>query len=81
MKREVPGMKIPDGYVERMRQARDPEEEGVKMAVELIQALKTIKGVRGIHLMPALWESITPRIVKEAGLNGEDQEKKTPPRH
>jgi methylenetetrahydrofolate reductase (NADPH) len=68
MKKEVPGMKIHDSYIQRMKQARDPEEEGVKMAVELIQALKTIEGVRGIHLMPALWESITPRIVKEAGL-------------
>lgn len=68
MKKEVPGMKIHDGYIERMKQASDPEEEGVKMAVEIIQALKAIKGIRGIHLMPALWESITPRIVIEAGL-------------
>jgi methylenetetrahydrofolate reductase (NADPH) len=52
-----------------MKLARDPEEEGVKMAVEIIQALKTIKGIRGIHLMPALWESITPTIVREAGLS------------
>jgi methylenetetrahydrofolate reductase (NADPH) len=67
MKEEVPGVKINEKYIERMKQARDPEEEGVKMAVEIIQALKTIKGIRGIHLMPALWESITPTIVREAG--------------
>jgi methylenetetrahydrofolate reductase (NADPH) len=68
MKEEVPGVKINDEYIQRMKQARDPEEEGVKMAVEIIQAIRNIKGVRGIHLMPALWESITPTIVKEAGL-------------
>lgn len=67
MKEEVPGVKIRDEYVRRMKEARNPEEEGVKMAVEIIQTLKTIKGIRGIHLMPALWESITPTIVKEAG--------------
>jgi len=68
MKEEVPGVKIHDEYIHRMKQARDPEEEGVKMAVEIIQTLRNIKGVRGIHLMPALWESITPTIVKEARL-------------
>lgn len=69
MKEEVPGVKINDKYVDRMKHARDPEEEGVRMAVEIIQTLREMKGVRGIHLMPAMWESITPTIVKEAGLN------------
>jgi methylenetetrahydrofolate reductase (NADPH) len=68
MKEEVPGVKIKDEYIQRMKQARDPEEEGVKMAIEIIQAVRHVKGVRGIHLMPALWESITPTIVKQAGL-------------
>jgi 5,10-methylenetetrahydrofolate reductase len=66
MKDEVPGVKINDEYIDRMRQASNPKEEGVKMALEIIQTLKNIKGVRGIHLMPVMWESITPTIVKEA---------------
>ncbi|OGC01382.1 5,10-methylenetetrahydrofolate reductase [candidate division KSB1 bacterium RBG_16_48_16] len=69
MKAEVPGVKINEEYIQRMKNARDPKEEGVKMAVEIIRTLKQMKGVRGIHLMPVLWESITPVIVKEAGLN------------
>jgi methylenetetrahydrofolate reductase (NADPH) len=68
MKEEVPGIKINDKYIQRMQQARDPEEEGVRMAVEIIQTLRNIEGVRGIHLMPAMWESITPTIIKEARL-------------
>jgi len=68
MKEEVPGVKINDEYIDRMKQASDPKEEGVKMAVEIIQTLKNIKGVRGIHLMPVMWESITPTIIKEAGI-------------
>ncbi len=68
MKEEVPGVKINDKYIDRMKHARDPKEEGVKMAVEIIQTLKNIKGVRGIHLMPVMWESITPTIIKEARL-------------
>ena len=69
MKEKVPGVKIHDDYINRMKQARDPEEEGVTMAVEIIQTLRGIRGVRGIHLMPALWESITPTIIKEARLD------------
>ncbi len=65
MKVEVPGVKINDDYICRMKDSRDPKEEGVKMAVELIQALKKIKGVRGIHLMPVMWESITPTIIQD----------------
>jgi methylenetetrahydrofolate reductase (NADPH) len=68
MKNEVPGVNIHDEYINRMNQAHDPKEEGIKIAVETIQTLRTIKGVRGIHLMPVMWESITPVILKEAGL-------------
>ncbi len=69
MKEEVPGIKIHDKYIQRMQTARDPEQEGVAMAVEMIQTLRTIKGIRGIHVMPSMWESITPTIVKEARLD------------
>ncbi|MCU0645449.1 MAG: methylenetetrahydrofolate reductase [bacterium] len=69
MKEEVPGIRIDDQYIDQMKQAKDPKEEGVKIAVEMIQTLKNIRGVRGIHLMPVMWESITPTVIKEAGLN------------
>ena len=68
MKKEVPGVKINDQYIDRMKAAHDPKEEGIKIAVEMIHTLRKIKGVRGIHLMPVMWESITPVIMKEAGL-------------
>ncbi len=69
MKKEVPGVKINDEYINRLENASDPKEEGIKIAIEMIKALKKIKGVRGIHIMPVMWESITPVIVKEAGLS------------
>jgi len=68
MIKEVPGVRIQQTYITRMEKANDPKEEGVRIAVEIIQELKKIEGVRGIHLMPLMWESITPRIVEEAGL-------------
>lgn len=66
MKEKVPGMKINDEYVCRLNKAQDPKEEGVKIAIDLINAVKNLKGIRGIHLMPVMWESITPVIINES---------------
>jgi len=68
MKESVPGVRIADEYVKRMESAQDPKEEGVAVCVEIMKQLMQIPGVRGIHIMPVMWESITPRLVEEAGL-------------
>jgi methylenetetrahydrofolate reductase (NADPH) len=70
MKKEVPGVKINNEYISRLENASDPKEEGIKIAIEMIKTLRKIQGVQGIHIMPVMWESITPVIVNEAGLNG-----------
>lgn len=68
MQKEVPGVKIQPAYIERMDRTSDPEKEGVAIAVEIIHAIREIDGVRGIHLMPLMWERITPHIIEAAGL-------------
>ncbi len=69
MDKEVPGVFIPEAILKRMEAAGDgAEEEGVQIALELVEAVKTKQGVHGIHLMPVNWEEIVPRIVREAGL-------------
>jgi len=68
MEREVPGMRISEEIIQRMKKAENPEEEGVRIAVETILKLREMKEIRGIHLMPLMWESITPRIAEESGL-------------
>ncbi|MCP4418102.1 MAG: hypothetical protein GY805_15880 [Chloroflexi bacterium] len=69
MHHTIPGVSIPDHLLKRMEQAGDgAEEEGVQIALELIEAIKKKDGVNGIHLMAVGWESIVPRIVEESGL-------------
>jgi 5,10-methylenetetrahydrofolate reductase len=68
MKEHVPGMMIPDALIARMKQARDPEAEGVAMALEIIAHIRQTPGIRGIHIMPLKWPSVIPTIVKESGL-------------
>ncbi len=70
MRDHVPGMRIPDQIVERMRAASDPAREGVEIALELIAGLREIEGVAGIHLMAIAWEQIIPELVRRAGLMG-----------
>ncbi|MFM8321595.1 MAG: methylenetetrahydrofolate reductase, partial [Chloroflexota bacterium] len=74
MNDEVPGVFIPDAVLKRMEAAGDgAEEEGIQIALELIQKVRALKAVHGIHLMPVNWEEVTPRIVKDAGLLEEVQ--------
>ena len=64
----VPGMRVPDELIKRVAGAEDQKAEGVKVAVEMIQAFREIKGVKGVHIMAIAWESIVPEIVEKAGL-------------
>lgn len=45
----IPGIKIPDATIARLEQAADPEAEGVKLGLELIEAIRPY--CRGVHLM------------------------------
>lgn len=68
MKKNVAGMSIPDELIDRMKGAEDPKAEGVKICIELIQQVREIEGIRGVHIMAVEWEAIVPSIVQEAGL-------------
>jgi len=68
MKNNVAGMIVPDALLERVKGAPDKKEEGVRICVEMIEHLKTVDGVAGVHIMAVAWEEIVPEIVTRAGL-------------
>ncbi|MCX6652100.1 MAG: methylenetetrahydrofolate reductase [Methanomassiliicoccales archaeon] len=68
MKNKVSGMIVPDAIVERMKAAKDPKEEGIRICVEQIEHLRSIEGVHGVHIMAPLWEEKVPEIVRRARL-------------
>ena len=68
MRDRVPGMSVPDEVVERMKNASEPRKEGVKICLETIERLRSIRGVHGIHIMAIGWEDIVPELVSKAGL-------------
>jgi methylenetetrahydrofolate reductase (NADPH) len=75
MHNEVPGVRIPGPILKRIEAAGDgAAEEGVTIALELIEAIRGKQGVNGIHMMAVGWEEIVPRIVSEAGLTTAEAE-------
>jgi methylenetetrahydrofolate reductase (NADPH) len=43
-------------------------KEGIKLCIDIINRVREIEGVAGIHLMAIEWEEIVPAIVEAAGL-------------
>jgi 5,10-methylenetetrahydrofolate reductase len=68
MRDNVSGISVPDEIVTRMEAAKDVRAEGVKIALEIIDQLKEIEGIHGIHIMAVAWEDIVPVVVEKAGL-------------
>ncbi len=68
MRDYVPGVAVPDEIVTRMEKAENPKEEGVRIVLEIIEKLKDMPGVHGIHIMAVGWEDIVPEVVEKSGL-------------
>jgi methylenetetrahydrofolate reductase (NADPH) len=70
MKERVAGMDLPDPLLERMERTPAPKqrEEGLRIALETIEALRNIPGVRGIHIMAIEWEEAVPVLVERSGM-------------
>lgn len=65
----VPGVSLPEKILSRMEKAGESApEEGILIALELIESIKKKKGINGIHLMSLGWESVVQRIVTDSGL-------------
>jgi len=68
MKSSVPGMDVTDEVIKRMQGAKDKEDEGINICVDIIRQVREIEGVAGVHIMAIEWESAVPEIVSRAGL-------------
>jgi len=68
MQKMVAGIYVPDEVVKRMKAAEKGKKEGRKIALELIEQLRTVKGNHGVHIMAIMWEKLIPKITEEAGL-------------
>lgn len=68
MRDYVSGVEIPDEMITRLEGAKDVREEGIRIILEIIEQVKLIPGVHGIHIQAVGWEEVVPEIVERAGL-------------
>ena len=80
MNSSVAGVSVPESLMKRMEQARlsagkdkkqasrNQAEEGIKIAVELVQQVQEIPGIKGVHIQAIEWEHRVPEILKRAEL-------------
>jgi len=64
----VPGVHIPDTVIGRLDRADKPKLEGRKMCVELIQQVREIEGVHGVHVMAYRQEETVAEIIEASGV-------------
>ena len=64
----VPGVHIPDAIIKRLLGADSQKEEGVKICVEMIQRIREIDGVHGVHVMAYRQEDRVPDIINASGV-------------
>ena len=70
MRTHVPGVVIPDEVVERLKKTPKEQQrsEGKRICVEIIQQVREIEGVAGVHVMAYRQEELVAEIIAEAGL-------------
>ncbi len=68
MRTNVPGVHIPDAVIARLKGAAKPAREGKALCVEIIQQVREIAGVSGVHVMAYRQEELVADIIEETGL-------------
>jgi len=73
LSRKYTEFQIPDSVMQRLKSAGDAaaqKKEGLAICMETISRLKTLKGLRGIHLLSGGKEQELPEILSASGLSG-----------
>ena len=64
----VPGIHIPDAVIRRLEGAQDQKGEGKRLCIDIINEVKEIEGVSGVHVMAYRQEEYVAEIVSESGI-------------
>ncbi len=70
MRTKVPGVVIPDDIIRRLRRSPQKQQQkvGKQIAIEIIQQVREIEGVAGIHVMAYRQEELVAEIIEESGM-------------
>jgi methylenetetrahydrofolate reductase (NADPH) len=70
MRSQVPGVVIPDAVVDRLKKTPKDrwQEEGMSICVEIIEQVRQIRGVKGVHVMAYRQEEMVAEIIRRSRL-------------
>jgi methylenetetrahydrofolate reductase (NADPH) len=68
MRTHVPGVHIPDAVIERLKGAQDQAREGIDLCVDLVQQMRGIKGIHGVHVMAYRQEEAVAEVIDRSGV-------------
>ncbi len=68
MRKNVPGMHVPDALIARLSGAQDQAREGRNICIELIQAMREMRGISGVHIMAYRQEESVAEIVDKSAI-------------
>ena len=69
MREHLPGVLVPSSLIASLEEAgNDAEEVGVGLTIDVVQGVRGIVGIAGIHLMGMGRDDIVARVVEGAGL-------------
>jgi methylenetetrahydrofolate reductase (NADPH) len=66
IRKNVAGVHIPDDIIKRLAGAKDQKQEGVDLCVDLIEQMREIEGVSGVHIMAYRMEDRIGEIVSRS---------------
>ena len=71
IRKNVAGVHIPDAVITRLSGAENQKQEGVDLCVDLVEQVREIEGVSGVHIMAYRMEDRIGEIVSRSNaLNG-----------
>ena len=71
IRKNVAGVHIPDAVIARLSGAEDQKQEGVNLCIDLIEQVREIEGISGVHIMAYRMEDRIGEIVSRSNaLNG-----------
>ena len=68
VKENMSGSRVPDAFIQRLEDAKSPEQEGIAICAELMQEISGIPGVSGVNLMTTGDSEAIPAAIQASGL-------------
>lgn len=68
IRKNVAGVHIPDAVINRLAGAQDQKQEGVDLCIDLVEQVREIEGVSGVHIMAYRMEDRIGEIVTRSNV-------------